>query len=49
MIPLLLVNTNLTVFERIRELYLNRTHKISCPLALYPQKILNLGTISIVQ
>jgi hypothetical protein len=46
---LLLVDVNLTVFERIQELYLSRTRKNSCPLAQNPQKILNSGTISIVQ
>jgi hypothetical protein len=47
--PLLLVNANFTVFERIRELSLSRTCKNSCPLAQNPQKIFNSGNINTVQ
>jgi hypothetical protein len=47
--PLFLVNVNFTFFEQIREFFLSRTRKNSCPLAQNPQKISNSGTIKTVQ
>jgi hypothetical protein len=48
MIPLL-ATANLTLFKRIRELYLSRIRENKCPLAQNPQKILSSGTINTVQ